>query len=105
VAACHLGRYALSMGIPRDSRTGSMRSACESRVDLVTCVVIPHNLPLSNFRSTSICIRLNARILILRAFLETRSSKSELGYVDGNGLRVKDSSVGVLIVVTLLSRL
>jgi hypothetical protein len=42
VAACHLGRYALSIGIPRDSRAGRMRSGCESRVDLVTCVVIPH---------------------------------------------------------------
>ena len=50
MAACHLGHYAPSMGIPRDSRAGSMRSACESRVDLVTCVVIPHIPGVSDFR-------------------------------------------------------
>jgi hypothetical protein len=55
VAACHLGRYALSIGIPRDSRAGSMRSVYESRIDLVTYVVIPHRylLRTEKFKSSS----------------------------------------------------
>jgi hypothetical protein len=43
VAAYHLGRCALSMGFPRESRAGSMRIACESRTVPVTCIVIPHS--------------------------------------------------------------
>jgi hypothetical protein len=61
VAACYLGRYALSIGIPRDSRAGCMRSACESRMDLVTYIVIPHRKRES--RISSVRSLVNGRVI------------------------------------------